>query len=193
MTAPAGFASIFPGWNVWAVWQKTDLDFEPTMVGLSDERRLRIWVENVASAAPGAAVSDPANPLALRGAQVQPMPSAGDLSAVERKELTPGPAVLTLDGPAKLKFVRFYNRGSSGVVPWPHDENYLLDAVYQPSETSPITSAPAPDSLAGTADQIAKTTSSALKIVAVVGAVGLVALIALKIASASKAAARAAA
>lgn len=186
MTAPEGFASLFPGWNVWSVWQKNDLDFEPLMVGLDPDRRLRLWVEQVASSAPGAAVADPANPLALRGSQVEIIPSAAGLSMLERKEMVPGTALL-LDGTATLKFVRFFNRGVGGVVPWPHDANYLVDGVFQPSEESPITSAPPPDSLAGAADKAAQGISTVVKVVAGVAGVALVVLLFTKLATAGRA------
>jgi hypothetical protein len=179
---PAGFAPIFQGWNVWCVHQKNDLDFEPMMLGLSPERRLRIWVEEQADAAPGAAVDDPANPTKFKGDLVQLIPSTEGLSAAARKETVPGDLLL-LDGPATLHCARFFNRGGAGVIPWPHSANYLLDAVYTPTAESPITSAPAPDTLAGAADQAAKAAKTVLVVVGIVAGVGLAVVLLSKLSS----------
>jgi hypothetical protein len=150
-----GLAPVFPGWNVWAVWQKNDLDFEISMLGVSADRRLRIWVENaVDDNAPGAAVGDPLSPnvTKFKGEMVQIVPSAGELLPVARKESVPN-SVPALDGPPSLFFVRFYNRGQLTSLAWPHDGNHLLDAVYLPSPISPITNAPEPASAAATVDE----------------------------------------
>ncbi len=158
LQAPAGFVPVFPGWNVWGVWQKNDLDIEASMLGVSHDQRLKIWVENeVQDNAPGAAVSDPFSPnvFKFRGDMVQIIPDAAGLSAVAHKEDVAGPA-LTVDGEATLRFVRFYNRGSLTVMPWPHDSNYLLDAAYLPSVTNPVTASPPPASTAATATEVAK-------------------------------------
>jgi hypothetical protein len=160
---PAGFVPVFPGWNVWSVWQKNDLDFEASMFGVGHDQRLKIWVENeVQDNAPGAAVSDPLspNPTKFRGDMVQIIPDAAGLEAVARKEDVPGPTALVVDGDATLRFVRFYNRGPLTVMPWPHDGNYLLDSAYLPSVTNPVTAAPAPASTAATATEVAKAAAS---------------------------------
>lgn len=133
---------IFEGWNVWTVYQKNDLDFEAMMVGVDRDRRLRIWVEDVAKELPGSDVTDP---VALKGSQVQILSAPPtDLQVAMDREHEPGELSL-LDGPATLRTVRFFNRGSSGVIPWAHDANYLLEAVYKPSPSSPVTTGPGPE------------------------------------------------
>jgi hypothetical protein len=140
---------------------------------------LRIAVENwIKDNAPGAAVADPANPAALRGDQVQIIPSAGTLEALQTRgeipEFAGAVQVGDADSRAKLRVVRFFNRGVPAVVPWMHDANMLLDTVYAPSSANPITNAPAPDSLAGAAGAAGET----LKTVAiVVGGVAAAALL----------------
>jgi hypothetical protein len=169
--APAGFATVFKGWNVWGVQQKDDLDIEPLMIGVSRDRRLRVWVEEAADAAPGTAVADTANPFALKGSQVELINSVGDLVPAETQAAAlPGTA---LDGPATVRLVRFFNRGAEAVTPWPHDSNYLLDTVYQPATNNPITNAPAPSSLAGTATQVTSDVGSVVKLLAIGGGIVL--------------------
>lgn len=165
--APTGFATVFKGWNVWGVQQKDDLDIEVLMIGVSRDRRLRVWVEEAADAAPGAAVADPMNPFALKGGQVEIINSAGNLIPTETQaESLPG---ATLDGPATVRLVRFYNRGSEAITPWPHSANYLLVSVYQPAPDNPITNAPAPSSLAGSTSEVAGEIGSAVKLLAIGG------------------------
>ena len=144
----ADLAKVFPGWNVWAVWQQKDLNFEPLHVGESRDRRLRIWVEDaVRLGAPGTVVADPID---LKGSQIEVLPGEpAGLSQTQRKEDVSGPAML-LDGPGELRFVRFYNRGPAGSLVWPHDGNYLLDAVYQPDPKNETTSGPAPNTIGST-------------------------------------------
>jgi hypothetical protein len=164
-TPVPGLAPVFPGWNVWGVWQKDSLDVEISMIGVSRDRRLRIWVENeVDDNAPGAEVGDPLspNPTKFKGEMVQIIASDAGLLSIARKELVPG-ASLILDGPATLRFVRFYNRGPFTGLAWPHDANYLLDAVYMPSATNPVTNAPAPASAAADVDAAADAAASAAK------------------------------
>lgn len=171
------FAKVFPGWNVWAVWQQKDLNFEPLHVGESRDRRLRIWIEDaVRLGAPGTIVADPVD---LKGGQIEILPGApAGLSQVQRKEDTSGPAML-LDGPGELRFVRFYNRGAPGSLVWPHDGNYLLDAVYQPDPKNETTSGPAPSTIGGTVaggvKEVAGDALSGLGTVAAIGALTLVA------------------
>jgi hypothetical protein len=163
--APSGFATVFKGWNVWGVQQKDDLDIEASMIGVSRDRRLRIWAEDSADAAPGSAVADPANPFSLRGGQVEIIDAAQGLAADEAQaDQLPGAA---LDGPATLRLVRFFNRGTEAVTPWPHDSNYLLETVFQPAPDNPITNAPAPSSLGGTASTVGEEVAEAVKILAV--------------------------
>lgn len=134
---------IHEGWNVWSVYQKNDLDIEPMMVGVNRDRRLRIWVEEKAESASGVDVSDQ---LSLRGSQVQILLGVSGLTIESTREQLPGDLLL-LDGPATLRYVRFFNRGARTETPWPHDSNYLLESVYQPSATSPITTGPPPAKL----------------------------------------------
>lgn len=175
---PAGMAPVFPGWNVWTVWQVDDLgDLNPMNLGLSDERRLRMWVEAEADAAPGAAVSDPINPLALKGAQVEIIPTTQGLERAASR----APALM-LSAPSHPFIVRFYNRGTSGVTPWPHDDEYLVDDVWQPSAVSPITNGPRPTSLGGAAtdagNAVAGVAGGVIEVAAVVAVgVGLLWLI----------------
>jgi hypothetical protein len=176
-----GFAPILVGWNVWDVWQKNSLDFEIGGVGLTADRRLRIFVEKTADSAPGSAISDPLNPGRLVGDLVDVLPNAAGLEQDARKEDVPGAALL-LDGPATLHTVRFFNRGRAGVVSWPHTSNYLLDKTYLPSAENPVTNAPAPPTLGGTAADAAGTLSEVVKGAVALGVVigGLVLLAKLK-------------
>ncbi len=138
----SALCKVFSGWNVWSVYQKNDLDFEPMMTGLDRGRRLKIWVEVTAAESPGSDINDA---LALRGSQVQIL--NGEPTGLEyaaRREEQEGP-LLMLDGPAELRFVRFFNRGQEGVIPWPHDDNYLLAATYKASAQNPLTAGPAPE------------------------------------------------
>src|SRR6185369_12842997 len=146
-------AQVFKGWNVWAVLRKDDLSVNPLMLGVSADRRLRIWVEASADAAPGVNVSDPAIPFALKGGQVEILQAPEGLEPVnEASSEMPGQVPLLFgDAPSSRVFVRFYNRGVEGVTPWPHDSDFFLDTIYQPSSENPLTSAPPPGSLAGTA------------------------------------------
>lgn len=180
--APQGFAQLLPGWNVWELWQANDPIESPIDVvmnaGLSADRLLRIWVENwIKDNAPGAAVADPMNPAALRGEQVQIIPSAGTLEVMQTRGDVPGLAGALQIGEEGSKvtkrFVRFWNRGEAAAVPWAHDQNYLLESVYQPSATNPITSGPAPSSLGGAATDIANKGAEVLKVVGIVAGVGL--------------------
>lgn len=136
------FAPIFPGWNVWSVFQVRDLDFNPLMLGVSRDRQLRIWVEDaVRLGAPGATVADPVD---LKGGQVEILPSKpAGLSVAIRKEQVGGSAMV-VDGPADLRFVRFFNRGAKANLVWPHDDNYLLNEVFTPNPTAPATQGPPP-------------------------------------------------
>lgn len=156
MTVPVGFAPIFTGWNVWDLWQSDQPPFSIMELGESADRRLQVWVENAASAGNGAAIADPANPFALRGDQVQPIPSPSGLKVAATREDIPALAgnFKMSDDPTKtatLRTVRFYNRGVETSIPWPHDEELLLNVVYQPTAQNPLTGGPAPSSLAGTA------------------------------------------
>lgn len=172
-------AKVFKGWNVWAVLRKNDLSFNPLMVGVSPDRQLRIWVEAAADKAPGAAVADPANPFNLRGGQVEILQSPEGLEPeAEASSELPGQVPLLFgNAPSSRLVVRFYNRGSEGVTPWPHDDDFFLDTIYTPSADNPLTNGPAPGSLAGTATQVADQVGSTLKVVAIVAGVGIGALL----------------
>lgn len=160
-TAPAGFAPIFPGWNVWSVYQSDD-PIEGVLgtiwtLGESLDRKLQVWVEDhVKDTAPGTAVADPANPAALRGDQVFIIPSAGTLDIDSKSgdipELSGAMQLGNAGSKAVERYVRFYNRGAASVMPWPHDTNYLLNHVYSPSGTDPITSSKPPASLSSALD-----------------------------------------
>jgi len=161
---PAGMAPLFKGWNVWTVSQVDDLgDLNPLNWGIPKERRLRIWIEEAADATPGAAVADPANPAALKGAQVEIISSTEGLEPAASR-----PVELVLGEASHAFHVRFYNRGAPGVTPWPHDSEYLLEDVWQPSSASPITNGPRPDSLAGAATDAVNSAGQAVAVVAAV-------------------------
>jgi hypothetical protein len=142
------FLTVYPGWNVWDVWQVKDLPFSLLMMGVSPERQLRIWVEDaVRLGAPGALVADSID---LKGGQVEILNGQpAGLARDQRKEQVPGPSMV-VDGPATLRTVRFFNRGDKAKMAWPHDSSYLLDQTYSPSPINPATSGPGPDTIAGT-------------------------------------------
>lgn len=173
MTTPRGFAPVFKGWNVWAVLAQQELSFSPMMVGVDDDRRLRIWVEEQASA-PGVAIADDWNPGALKGSQVEIIQSAEGLdAAAERAQEFPA-SLLNWGPNYRRVFVRFYNRGESAVTTWPHDEDFYLDTAYQPEADNAITGGPPPSSLAGAASAAVEGVGSTLKVVAIVGGAVLV-------------------
>jgi hypothetical protein len=193
--APTGFAQIFPGWNVWELWQAEDqvdgLGDKILNAGVSLERQLRIWVEDwIKDHAPAAAVADPANPFALKGAQVEIIPSAAGLELLQTRADVPdlaGALQLGEQGSAAKKFVvRFFNRSGETAVAWPHDANYLLEGVYQPSASNPITNGEAPSSAAGAASSLEKTVGTAVKVVIGVAVVGLGALLLVQMLNASR-------
>lgn len=138
-------AHVFPGWNVWAVDQVKDLPFDPLMVGVDREAQLRIWVEDaVRLGAPGATVADP---IALKGSQIQILADAPTgLPVFQHKEQVPGDPMLT-DGESSLRYVRFFNRGEASDLPWPHDDSYILDQILTPSPGSAATSGPGPGTI----------------------------------------------
>ena len=142
MPDPALLAPVFPGWNVWAVYELDDLPFSLLMVGVDRDRQLRIWVEDaVRLHAPGATVADPVD---LKGPMIEILAGVPEgLKSAARKESVPGPPMLT-DGPASRRVVRFFNRGAEARLPWPHDGSFLLDEVYTPDAHNPATSGPGP-------------------------------------------------
>jgi len=138
MTEPA-FAPVFPGWNVWKVYQVKDLPFSLMMIGVSPERQLRLWVEDELRLHSAADVADP---LDLKGGQVEILENANGLNpAMSREQVGLGEALLS--GPADLKIVRFFNKAGNTQLAWPHDESYLLDQVLEPKADNPATSGPA--------------------------------------------------
>lgn len=141
MLTPTDFAPVFVGWNVWSVWAKNDLDFEFMMVGVSNERRLRIWVEDeVRLNAGGTKIADP---LDLKGSKVEILPGKPkDLQVMAMRELVGGASVLLLDGPASLYYVRFFNHGAASRLVWPHNENFMLQDVFRPNPAAESTSTP---------------------------------------------------
>lgn len=172
---PTNLAPIFPGWNVWEVSQKLDLDFDPLFIGVSRDRRLRVWVEDQVKRSPAV---DTGDSLQLKGDQVDILagvPPALRIAAT--KEDVPGDPML-LDGESSLRTVRFFNRGASGSIPWPHDDDYILDRVYIPDPKVPETAAPPPKT---TVQQVVDPTLGGLeavvKIALGVAAVALVAAV----------------
>lgn len=142
------FLKVYPGWNVWEVWQVKDLPFSVMNVGLSPERQLRIWVEDkVRLGAPGAIVADSID---FKGSQVELLRGTPEgLQQDQRKEQVPGPSMF-VSGPAKLTTLRFFNRGDKAFMAWPHDESYLLERTFIPSPSNPATSGPAPSTIGDT-------------------------------------------
>ena len=195
---PVGFAQLFKGWNVWDVWQSQDpkqgIGGSILNAGLSLDRQLRIWVEDwIREHAPAAAVADTFNPAALKGSQVEIIPSSGGLEPAQSRADIPelaGALQLGNEGSEGKKFtVRFFNRGDETGMVWPHDENYLLDTVYQPSASNVLTSGAAPSSLGGAASSLENSAAGALKVVAIVAGVGLGAFVVVQLLNARKVAA----
>jgi hypothetical protein len=191
-TSSPGFVTVFVGWNVWALWRADDPDRSliDTIwnLGLAPDTELRIWVEDQVKAnAHGAAVADPLNPTALRGAQVQIIPSTSGLAVDATRADVPelaGALQLGREGSkASRVVVRFFNRGTQAIMPWPHDRNVLLDATYTPSSTNPITSGAAPSSLGGTATELAEDAKSVVKVIAIGGGLVLATVLVIALAS----------
>lgn len=197
--APAGFAQVFKGWNVWDVWQSQDpvegLGGAILNAGVSLERQLRIWIEDwIKDHAPAAAVADTgANPFALKGSQIEIISNPGGLELLQTRADVPGLAgalQLGKEGSQGKKItVRFFNRGDETAADWPHDENYLLEAVYQPSSTNPLTNGAAPSSMSGAASGAADAASSVIKVVAIGAGVVLGVVLLVNLANARKVAA----
>lgn len=142
------FVDVHPGWNVWSVYQVKDLPFSVLMVGVSRDRQLRLWVEDaIRLGSSGPIVADPAD---LKGGQIEILPAEpAGLAVAQRKEAVGGNA-LVVDGPADLRYVRFYNRGAPGSVSWPHDSSYLLNEVFTPDPKNAATSGPGPSTIGQT-------------------------------------------
>lgn len=143
----SAFAPIFPGWNVWQVWQVKDLPFSISMIGVSPERQLRIWVEDQLRLHSAADVADPID---LKGGQIEVISGAPGLATAMRKEDVPEGPTFIVDGPANLFTVRFFNKAGQSQIAWPHDGEYLLDAVLEPNATNPATTGPAPTTIGQT-------------------------------------------
>jgi hypothetical protein len=194
-SSPPGFVTVFPGWNVWVLWRSDDPDrgILGTIwnLGMAPDTELRVWVEDqIKDNAHGAAVADPLNPAALRGAQIQIIPSANglkvDATRADIPELAGAVQLGKSGSKASRVFVRFYNRGEQSVMPWPHDENVLLDNSFVPSKTNSLTNGPAPGSLAGTATNIANEAESVVKVIAIGGGVVLAAVLVIALANTSR-------
>jgi len=117
------------------------------MLGVSPERQLRIWVEDQIRLHSGAEVADSAD---LKGGQIEIIPDAPGLAVYLRKEQVTDGATFLVNGPAELFTVRFYNRGDSSQLAWPHDGEYLLDEVLNPNPANPATQGPAPSTIGQT-------------------------------------------
>ena len=169
---------IFPGWNVWAVDQKIDLDFDPMMVRVSRDRRLKIWVED--SVKRSASV-DTGDALLLKGEQVDILGGIpAGLKVAATKENVPGDPML-LDGESNLRVVRFFNRGAPGSISWPHDDDYILDQVYIPDPRVPETSAPPPKTtVQAVVKPIGEGIEDVVKIALGIAAVAIVAAVVVK-------------
>lgn len=184
MTTPAGFAPVFAGWNVWDLWQASSPD-ENILgalwhAGISADQLLRLWVENqVEKNAPGANVSDPLNPNPehFRGDEIEILPvKPTDLAVAAARETAGLGGALQVGVPgssALFRSVRFYNRGQAAIMPWPHDQNFVLDATYEPSVTNPITNSQPPTTAGGTIKAGAEAAEKALGELVTVAAWGL--------------------
>jgi hypothetical protein len=182
--APPGFATVFAGWNVWDLWQAADPD-ESLLgalwhAGISQDQLLKLWVENqIEDNAPGANISDPLNPDPehFRGDEIQILPGKPDGLAVaagrESAGLGGALQVGKKDSAATFRTVRFFNRGQEAILPWPHDQNFVLDVVYQPSATNPITNSAPPSTAGGTIKAGAAAAEKALGELVTVAAWGL--------------------
>lgn len=182
MTDPAplqpGMAPVFFGWNVWALYQASVPD-ESILgaiwhAGISQDQLLKLWVENqIEDNAPGANVSDPLNPDAskFRGDQVQILPSApvGLQNAAVRDSIPALAGALQVGkegSAALLRYVRFYNRGQVTAMPWPHDQNFVLDTVYQPDPANTLTNSPPPKTAGAALDKAAKDLNHVVTVIA---------------------------
>jgi hypothetical protein len=162
---PAGFAPVFAGWNVWDIYQANTPD-EGVLgtlwhAGISQDELLQTWVvDQIEDNAPGANLSDPLNPdpRKFRGDVVQIIPNAGTLARAAVRDAIPTLAgaqqLGTANSTARLVTVRFYNRGAASTMPWPHDQNFLVDSVFAPDAGNMITNSPAPSTAAGTLSDI---------------------------------------
>lgn len=188
MTTPAGMAPVFAGWNVWDLYQASDPD-EGILgaiwhAGISASQLLRLWVENqVEKNAPGANLSDPLNPNPehFRGDEVQVISKPSGLAIAAGREdagLGGSLQVGNKGSEALFRTVRFYNRGGQTVMPWPHDKNFVVDVVYQPSSTDPLTSSPAPATAGGALGSAGDSVAHALTSLVWVGG-GIAALLVL--------------
>lgn len=190
--APAGFVQVFPGWNVWDVWQADDQKLgvvdSVMLAGVGNERRLRIFVEDwLREHDTQAQVADHWNG-ALKGDAIDIVPNAAGLSVLQTRADVPGLAGSQQRGepnsPVKLWTVRFFNRSSApSAVAWPTDDNYLLEQVYQPATNNPLTNAPAPRS---TLDDVAKGAGEVIKVVAIVGGIALGAVLVVQLVQAGR-------
>lgn len=166
------FLPIFKGWNVWVVWQSKDLDFDPLMIGVSRDRRLRIFVEDAVRL--GSADADVADPLDLKGGQVEILPAIPrGLATAKTKEQLAGDRALTIDGPAEERVVRFFNRGNATHILWPHDNNHLVDRVLIPSPDNPATSGTAPPRIGSEVTEPLKSAGKGIAVVAGVAVAGV--------------------
>lgn len=196
--AAPGFVTVFPGWNVWALWRSSDPDrgLLGTIwnLGMAPDTELRVWVEDqIKDNAPGAAVADPLNPAALRGAQIQIIPGANglpvDATRADMPDLAGALQLGKKDSKAARVFVRFYNRGTQSLMPWPHDENVLLDNSFVPSSKNSLTNGPPPGSLAGSATSLADSAETVVKVIAIGGGLVLATVLVIALANTSRKAA----
>ena len=118
---------ILDGWNVWDVLQ-AQAPVEPTAGTLNDQ--LAAFVRE--------AVGVPGLPIALTSSA-----AAGEV--VASRSVIPelaGPPSLGVGGSAVARrTIAFESQGGRPSIPWPHDDNLMLDTVY--------TAAPAPRAAGG--------------------------------------------
>lgn len=163
-------APVYAGWNVWTVYALDSLSFSPLMVGVSADRRLRIWVEDAVRFS-GFNVADP---LALKGDQVQILPGVPQGLSVSANRASL-PVLTLLDGKASLKAVRFFNKGTAGQIVWPIDTDgdFMLESVLAPNSQTPLFQSPPPNQIADAVTQPVVAVGEALKPLVMFAGVGL--------------------
>jgi len=129
---PDSRLTVFNGWNIWDVYQ-SQAPIDPTPGTL--DQQLKAWVIDAAALEPEAQVALVSN--AAAGPIVQSRESV--------PEVAQSPLTLGTGGSAVFKrTVAFHTTGDRKSLPWPHDMNYMLDAVYLPAP-APATPAPKPN------------------------------------------------
>ena len=112
------------------------------------------------------------NPAHNRGDEVQIIAKPVGLSiAAARESAGLGGAlqVGNTGSQATLSSVRFFNRGKATLMPWPHDKNFVVDAVYQPSTDNAITNGPGPSTTGAAVTAAVQGFGEVVKVILIVG------------------------